>query len=76
MPLEKIIKAVHDDLIAFTDYIDNRYISEIRRRGDMKEEPQFFLYTVLHKLNNGLGRAACFLSIAARKESNTRTVSF
>jgi len=58
----KLIKQIHDDLIEFTDHINENYVAPITKAGDFADEPKLFLYTVLFKLNNGLSSCRLFIN--------------
>jgi hypothetical protein len=59
---KEIIKQIHDDLVAFTDHINQAYVAPITKCQDFADEPKLFLYTILFKLNNGLSSCRLFLS--------------
>ncbi|WP_426670481.1 hypothetical protein ACPPVU_04380 [Mucilaginibacter sp. McL0603] len=60
--LDQIITELHDDLVAFTEYVDTEYITAIKAAGDIQQEPKIFLYTILYKLNNGLNSSHLFIN--------------
>jgi hypothetical protein len=53
--------------VAFTQYVNLKYVNEIKNTGDIRQEAKIFLYTILYKLNNGLN--SCHLFINNTKES-------
>ncbi|HTD99044.1 MAG TPA: hypothetical protein VK668_07135 [Mucilaginibacter sp.] len=68
--LEQTITELHDDLVAFTEYIEKKYIVDIKAAGDIRAEPKIFLYTILYKLNNGLNSCQLFINNSKAAEKH------
>jgi hypothetical protein len=66
--LEQIITELHDDLVAFTEYVDTKYVNAIQTSGDIRQESKIFLYTILYKLNNGLNSCHLFINNSKASE--------
>lgn len=60
--MKETFSQIHDDLLAFTNHVNQNYVALIDETKDFQFEPKRFLYTVLYKVNNGLSSCGLFLT--------------